>query len=173
MIIKKWFGLCILACVIVCLVATGVVGACNQTHVVTHSNQSLTNSDYNITVTETCTEEYNNTSFFGILITLLFFVAAIIVALFVSKAVWVKTVCTVGLSIMIMSITRFLSWFVSITNPAETELINTLDHFYMFGVWGFRLVTIAAMFVLLIIIINSIRDRPKKQWEDSWSNWGK
>jgi len=164
----KWFILVIFTLILVGLTAKGVIGYCNET--ITHTNQSLASSDY--TITKTCTEEYNNNSFYIIILVFLFFTGLVGVALFKAEATWVKTVCVMGLSILLMSLTRFMSWFVSITNPAEVELINTLDHYFMFAVWGFRIVTIAAMFVLLIIIINSIRDNKSKK-KDNWDSWGK
>lgn len=117
--------------------------------------------------------EDNMLIYFGILLVFIFFIGLVVMALYYANPIWLKTCIAMGLSILVMSLTRFMSWFVSINHPSELELINTLDHFYMFAVWGFRVVTIAAVFILLIIIVNSIRDYKREKWRDSWTEWGK
>jgi len=109
--------------------------------------------------------------YFSIILVFMFFIILTVWGLIRSEKMWIKTVLTLGLSILIMSVTRFLSWFVSINHPGETELINTLDHFYMFGVWGFRFVMIGACFILLIMILNALKNSGKNK-KDNWDDWG-
>jgi hypothetical protein len=132
--------------------------------------------DYLVKLCDNSTREIrvegeDNMIFVAIMGMFMFFIALVIIALFKANKIWLKTCLSLGLSILIMSLIRFSSWFVSISYAEETELINTLDHFYMFGVWGFRIVLIASIFILLIIILNSFKRFGKKN-KDNWHNWG-
>lgn len=151
-----------------------VNGYCNETTIYSYKNfTELDNTTRltNTTITKQCTEEYNNFSLYGILITFLFLITLSVYALVKSEKIVFKTVSTLVISLLLMTVLRFLSWFVTITNPLQTGLINVLDHFYMFTVWGFRLTLLASAFILLIITLNALKDHKKKR-RNNWENWG-
>ena len=77
------------------------------------------------------------------------------------------------ITIMITTLTRFTAWFIEITNPAETNLISTLQYFYVFSIWGMRISILFAVFFLIVVIFNIFKGMGRKRWKDSWDNWGK
>lgn len=121
---------------------------------------------------EIVVEEDSQMIYFGILLTFIFFIGIVSLLTYIAKKIWLKTSLAILLSILVMSLTRFLSWFVSINHPGEVELINTLDHFYMFTIWGFRFALIAGGFILLMIILQGIKSVGKrKSFDEEKLDW--
>ena len=118
-------------------------------------------------------EDYSNFSFAIVAIIFLFVTILVVVGLFKSEAIWLKVILTVALSLMLTTILRFTSWFISITNPAETALIGTLDFFYSIGVRAMYFLVAGACIFLVVFIINGIRDMPRKRRKNDWESWGK
>lgn len=151
--------------------AAPALAACNETRVIIYANESL--KDYNETIIiENCQPEYNNFSFFGVLMVFMFFIAIVSVAIFNAKKVWIKTCLVLLGTILTMSLTRFAGWFVEITNPQETILITTLQNFFAWSVWALYFVIFACIGVLLILALNALVNHKKKRWKDSWEDWG-
>jgi len=110
-------------------------------------------------------EDYNNDSFFFTGLMFMFFIVLVVISLLHTQAVWLKSVLSLGLAILVMALTRFAGWFIEITNPAETELIDTMAHYFMFSVYGMWFVIIAAIFITIIVILNLMNDKKKdKEW---------
>ncbi len=161
----------IIVALLIVLCASFTNAYCNETRVVTTLNSTAPSSDYNVTITKDCTEEYNNPSFFMIGLVFIFFTILVTICLFFVKKVWLKAGLAIALSILVTSLLRFSSWFVTITNPLQINLIDTLDHFYSWGVWGVYATVLFAMIVLLVVIINTLRNKNSERG-DGWENWG-
>jgi glucan phosphoethanolaminetransferase (alkaline phosphatase superfamily) len=148
---------------------------CNETVYYQYANVTLDNSTQvnSSTTIRECSPEYNNFSFLIAAIVFLFITALVVVSLIISKKIWLKVCLTVALAICLTSLLRFSSWFISITNPAEVSLIDTLDFFYSLGVRAMYFLIAGSMLFLVVYIINSIRDRPRKREKEDWANWGK
>lgn len=170
---KAWFW--IIVFLLVCLVSQSALAYCNETQVYSYTNISLDNSTQiaNISITKTCTEEYNNQSFLITAIIFMFITSLVVVGLIISNKIWLKVVLAVALSICLTTLTRFASWFMSITNPAETNLISTLDFFYSLGVRSMYFLIAGACIFLVVMAINVARDKPRKKKEQEWHDWGK
>lgn len=161
--LRRIFWICIFVFLI--LLATKSVSA--------YCNESINFTDsQNYTITKECTEDYNNFSFLLIGIAFLFGIGLCLWLFFRAEKMPMKVIIALTGSLILMSLMRFLSWFVSITNPAETELVNTMDHYYMFGVWGFRFILIAAAFYVLILTLHLMSDKVKPKDID-WDMFGK
>lgn len=113
----------------------------------------------------------NNVSFIIIAGAFLFFIVLVVVGFVKADAMWLKSGMAVVIAILVMSLTRFMAWFVEIITPNQTPLIDTLHRFYAFGVWGVRITITFMMFVVLITILNSIRMNNKRK-KDNWDSWG-
>jgi hypothetical protein len=75
---KKVALILIIACFLMVLLPTGTA-YCNETKIITHSNQSLASSDYNITITRVCD---TNDAMPGVSITVLIFFLSLTVPFF-------------------------------------------------------------------------------------------
>lgn len=121
-------------------------------------------TSFNIKITkhgDDSDQKTDNVSF--IMLSLFFGIGIIILIVWIirTQALWLKTCLSLALSIMIMSLVRFIAWFVEIITPNQIELIDTLYKFYMFSVWGFRMTMIASIFILLIIVLNAMKPTKK------------
>lgn len=115
-------------------------------------------------------EEYNNTSFYIITLIYIFLTILCLVPMFFVQD-YLKVILGLGASFLVMTLTRLAAWFVEITNPAETNLIDTLNHYFSFGTWAFRGMLIFAVFYTIIFILNIVTsDRKRKKKEKEWEN---
>jgi len=118
-------------------------------------------------------EGFNNYSFLFAGLMFLFLISISLLMLWNAETAWFKTVMALATSILVMSAVRFSGWFIEITNPSQVELIDTMAHFFQWSVWGFRLTLIAAVFILLIIVLNIMfkTDKSKGFKREGWENW--
>ena len=116
---------------------------------------------------------HNNFSFLIPVIVFLFISSLIIIGFIYSNRSWIKVILAIAFSLTLTTLLRFSAWFIEITNPNETVLIKTLNVFYSFGIRSMYFIIAGSMIFLVVLIINSIRERPNKQRKDSWENWGK
>lgn len=169
--IKK-FWLWVIIFLLVCIISPAVQGYCNETQVVTVANTSLTSSDYNVSVTRTCTEEYDNFSFLIVAIIFMFITALVVVSLIISKKMWLKVVLSLALALCLTTLVRFSSWFLSITNPLEVNLISALDHFYAMGVRSFYFLLAGGCLFLVVVALNAMKNHKRKKKAKEWHDWG-
>lgn len=151
--------------VILFLLSCNVFAYCNET--ISYSDSQ------NYSIVRSCTPTYDNYSFISIIFVLLFMASFLILGIYVVERVWVKTLLVNALTLVSILVMRFISWFVSITNPEEINLINTLDHYYQWSIWGFRVMLVLNMFVILILIFNGIKRSASQQKrdDDEWDDF--
>ncbi len=160
---------------LIAIFAYSATAYCNETQTYNYANAS-TLEIANITNTKVCTAEYNNQSFIFTGIFYALIAALIMVGIFRARAIWAKVVLSVAFSIMMVVLLRFSSWFLSITNPEEVNLIQFLDIFYGFGVRAMYFIIAGAAIFLVIIIVNIVKESParkRRKKSQEWENWGK
>lgn len=131
------------------------------------NNNGQTQFKFQVTIDGGDTEnKASNSAYIAIIIVLIFLTCLVIGGLLLAKSLWLKTTLSLALSLMIMITMRFVAWFVEILTPLKTEMIQTLNRFYQFSIWGFRMTLIAAMFILLLIVLDILRNagnrKPRK-----------
>lgn len=147
------------------------LAACNQTISVLHDNQSLSSSNYNMTVTETCGVASANTSFGVIGGVYSLFSIFIVLGLIFARRSWIKTLLTMVLVLLMTALVRFSTIFVEVTNPELTTLISTLNAFYnilvgsLYPLAGIGIVIVIIQIALSIIDWKRLRKRKKNDWE--------
>jgi len=95
-----------------------------------------------------------------IMFIIVLFIILMTILMVISNQAWLKLLLILPVSFLLMILTRFMSWFVSIDYPGELGLINVLDKFYLFAVTFFYIL-LAIIPILMIIVI--VRDRKKIQ----------
>jgi len=114
----------------------------------------------------------NGASFLVTGIFYLFITSLVTFVLYKTKKMWLKVVFANALALMLVTLLRFSSWFISITHPEQLNLINTLDIFYGFGVRAMYFIVAGSCLFLVVLIINMIKISKSKRRKDSWDNWG-
>jgi len=98
----------------------------------------------------------------------MFFAGLTSVGIFYTDKTWLKAVLAVLLNLIVVILLRFSSWFVHISYPAETELVNTLDHFYGWGVKMLWVTTAVVLIYITAMIVQTMTDRKRKKIEQRW-----
>lgn len=113
-------------------------------------------------------EDYNNDSFFSVILVFLFLNVLVIIGMFSTDKNWLKLILGFALSITLTSLFRFAAWFIEITNPTQVGLIKSINQFYMFGINGMVIVaTITALSItILLLYILFQRKGPKGVFDE-------
>lgn len=120
---------------------------------------------------EMVVQEENEMIYLTLALIFMFFTGLLVISLFNVEKPWLKVSLSIALSILITTLVRFSSWFVTIVSPNETELIATLDRFYLFGVWGMRITITFAVFFVTIMILNAITRMSKGRHKDKFDDF--
>ena len=150
----------IFAVIMLLVTIKGAAAYCNETLIVTHSNQSLSSSDYNITTTRTCTTDSNdNTSGIAIVI----FILAITGSLFLlsmkkeilrnkyTNLIVRRAFLVLGIYLMILNAAIMATLAATSNIPLVQEMF-----FYMrlFGYIGYP----AMIFLMLSALLQSMKE---------------
>lgn len=91
------------------------------------------------------------------------------VALLFARNMGIRIILVNFVILMTTTLLRFSSWFVSITNPDQLDLISTLDTFYGFSVnalWiGIGGAVVYLVWVAIDSLINGARRKKEKEWD--------
>ena len=119
--------------------------------------------------TEQETEEGGiNEMIIAVSLIFIFFTCIVLIGLAKAERNWVRMLWGLGLSIMIMTLTRLSIWFVDISEPTETGLIDTLSQYYGWSIWIFRVMLWISVGMLLLIVLNVMN---YKKWKKRDSDY--
>lgn len=121
---------------------------CNETQQVIYNTNT---SNHTINITRTCTPEYNNDSFFNIIIVLLVFLILLFIAFIYFQKDIVRVIIGTIISLVLLYITRFSAWFITITNPEQVTLIASVNRIYVFSVYLFKALIWIGIFFAIIM----------------------
>jgi len=130
-------------------------------------------SVYTVTIDGYGTPTHNNFSFFSVILIFIFFIILVFISFIMSQTIWVKSALVFLGSIIITTLLRFTSWFVTITNADQIGLIHSLDKFYGVGIMAVKWTGYAAVFIIFIILLKYFTGKKDQNWKDDWDNWGK
>lgn len=155
------------------LCASMVSAYCNETQQYNYINGNNSFGVDNITTSKVCSgEQESNNSFLITGLIFMFITALIALGVYLAKTVWLRTVLSLGASIMVMLLVRLSMFFVTLSNPSNTALFDLLVVFYTFSLWAFRFILIASIFILIVIILNVLTGKYKKEKKGDWERWG-
>lgn len=132
-----------------------------------NGENGFVSSDFFITRTGSDTE-FNNDSFLVVGFVFICLFLSSLLGLILLKPAWLKIILANASTFLLMIILRFSSWFVLITNPEQTNFIDTLDKFYMFGIWLFVGVMVMSLIFLVIHILNSLSMKERRSKDKEW-----
>lgn len=149
------------------LFSVDALSYCNESVVFDNNNIS---QNYNIT--KQCTPEYNNFSFIfvGFVFVLLLLAASVLIIR--TQHLWLKVILFVFNTMIFMSLARLMAWFVEITNPLQTGLIQFLNHWYNYGIWTFRISLVLGMIFLVLHALKMMDFRNKENNKPKWKDYG-